>query len=217
MAAGAAPPTTTTNNMTTTTILHPGSVYLRDDLLTNDYNGRGARRSTDDISSIITSIIPRAHKSLKEHRLGVSVCYDDDRDLNKFFVTNIKNKLQEQHLLPRLSYETESRRDIYILNPTYAIYNREVNTLIAELEYRNDIDIMKLDKFESNVTRKKYIKITLDSIKARDDLNSLGKVIMFQREFPAKAKIGSPTQTTSPTNGSTIAGGSSSSSSSTLR
>ena len=50
-------------------------LYVRDKLLRKDYDGRGARRSSDDLLSILTEIIPSVPKSIVERRLGFSVFY----------------------------------------------------------------------------------------------------------------------------------------------
>ena len=158
--AAAADPT----NDPSQTPQHTGSIYLKDDSLPDDYNGQGPRRSKDDICTILTDIIPRAPTSIVQQRLGYSIHYENDLDLNHFFKSNVIDRLKQQQLLPRLSYETEAKRAIYILNPPTYIYNMTEQQLLPEIEYRNGgIDITRLEKFESaRPPYKKYIKITLN-------------------------------------------------------
>ena len=89
-------------------------LYIRDNLLPKDSDGKGARRTSDDLSSILTEIFPRAPKSIVPKRLGFSVFYDNDYDVNPYFKPETKNKLQKHHLLARLSYATQAQREIYI-------------------------------------------------------------------------------------------------------
>ena len=92
-----------------------GEIYIRDGDLANDYNGRGPRRSHEDIVTILTTIIPRPVKNIREQRLGYIASFPNDLDTNYIFRPEIVTKLQQKNLSARLSYETEAKRDIYIL------------------------------------------------------------------------------------------------------
>ena len=92
-----------------------GELYLRDNNLATDFDGTGPRRNTNDIYTAITEIIPRAPKSIKEHRLGYTVLFGDDKDANFIFKPEVQNKLLQKQLIARLSYNTEAHREVYIL------------------------------------------------------------------------------------------------------
>ena len=98
-------------------------LYVRDNLLRKDYDGKGPRRSREDLLSILTELIPSVPKSIVERRLGFSVFYAEDCDINSYFKPEIKTKLQQHHLLARMSYATQAQREIYILKTPDPIYN----------------------------------------------------------------------------------------------
>ena len=124
-------------------------IYLRDDLLTRDYDGNPPRRSIDDIYTILTDIISKAPSSIKQQRLGYLVYYKYDTDVNFIYKPENQAKLNQKQLTARLSYETENNRDIYILKSPGEIYDKSGVNLTLELEARNDIKILHLDKFIS--------------------------------------------------------------------
>ena len=94
-------------------------VYIRDVLIPNhslddDLN----RRTKDEINNILTSIIPRPTKSMRQVRLGYTASYPNDKDANFFFKPEIITKLKDQKLTVCLSHNTKEQREIYILRPT---------------------------------------------------------------------------------------------------
>ena len=133
-------------------------LYVRDKLLRKDYDGRGVRRSSDDLLSILTEIIPSVPKSIVERRLGFSVFYTQDCDANFYFKPETKNKLQQHHWLARMSYTTQAQREIYILKTPDHIYNKADDLLTAEIEHRNQITVLKLDNFFPNKSQKYTLK-----------------------------------------------------------
>ena len=133
-------------------------LYIRDNLLPKDFDGKGARRTRDDLLSILSEIISQPPGYIVERRLGFLVFYNEDRDVNSYFKPEIKNKLQQHHLLARLSYATQAKREIYILKTPDSIYNKADDLLTAEIEHKNNITVLKLDKFCSNKLQNIYLK-----------------------------------------------------------
>ena len=154
-------------------------IYLRDDLLTREYDGKTPRRTIDQMYTILTEIIPLPPHSMKQQRLGFLAYYQHDIDVNFIYKPENKAKLQQNQLTARLSYETENNRDIYILKTPLEIYNKSETNLTIELEERNAIQILKLDKFINEKSSKKYIKITLESKESRDELVKKGFINLF--------------------------------------
>ena len=60
-------------------------IYIRDLLIPKLSDGRGPRRSQDDINAIITSIIPRPTTSMRTVKLGFTIAYPNEEDANFFF------------------------------------------------------------------------------------------------------------------------------------
>ena len=164
-------------------------IYLRDILLPNDYDGRAPRRSADDIKQILSRIIPIDPGLIVKQKLGFSVCFQDENYVNYIFKREIFNKLQEEQLLAQLSHDTEVNRVIYILNAPDTIYNKPDAHLLTAIEYSNNVTLLRLDKFYSNLSRKRYIKLTLDNKKTRDDLIAIGKIHVFNAELPVRGKF----------------------------
>ena len=120
--------------------------------------------------TILTDIIPLPPYSMTQQHLGFLVYYQHDIDVNFIYKPENQAKLQQNQLTARLSYDTENNRDIYILKTPGEIYNKYEANLTIELEERNAIQILKLEKFISEKSLKKYIKITLESKESCDEV-----------------------------------------------
>ena len=172
-----------------------GEIYLRDDLLPSDYDGKTpARRSIDDIYIALTEIVPIAPKSIQEQKLGFTVQYEHDSDINFIFDPGQQQKLHDKHLSARLSDTTACNRNVYILKAPLTIYKKLESHLIAEIEERNNITVKQIERFEGKDKIKRYIKITLDSCEARNDLTAKGTVNVFHATLPAKKQFPRTTQ-----------------------
>ena len=150
--------------------MNKSHIYVRDDQLHYKYDGKGPRRSSDDIIAILTDIYTVPPISIKQQRLGFLIFYQNDTDVNFIYNPDIQTKLEEANLTARLSYETENYRDIFILQTTANIYNEPDHKTILRLQHQKDLNILRLVKFRSEESKKKYIKITLDSKEARDEI-----------------------------------------------
>ena len=117
--------------------MYNSHIYVRDDQLYYKYDGKGPRRSTDDIIDIITGINPVPPTSVKQHRLGFLIYYQNDRDVNFIYNPDIQTKLEQANLTARLSYETENYRDIFILQTTATIYDEPDHKTTLSLEQQN--------------------------------------------------------------------------------
>ena len=175
-------------------------LYIRDTLIPRESNGMGQRRTSTQINEILTGIIPRAPKSLKQVRLGFTAEYPKDEDANLFFNLEKINKLYDQNLATRLSYNTQLQREIFIPNVPQAYFDKLDGHLASELEQRNQISLLALNKFKSNKSGKRYIKIVMESKAAKDQLTSKGTVHLYQHELAALAKLSNDTHTSSTNN-----------------
>ena len=153
-------------------------IYVRDHQLHYKYDGKGPRRSSEDIITILTEIVPVPPVSIKQHRLGFLIYYQNDTDVNFIYNPDIQTKLEEANLTARLSYETENYRDIFILQTTANIYDEADHKTILNLQHQNGLNILRLVKFQARISKKKYIKITLDSKEARDE-NGYPRICSF--------------------------------------
>ena len=93
-----------------------------------------------------------------------------------------------------MSYTTQAQREIYILKTPDHIYNKADDLLTAEIEHRNQITLLKLDKFCSNKSQKIYLKITLDNSKDKERVCRQGILHLFNARLPARAKYYSASQ-----------------------
>ena len=164
-------------------------IYIRDILIDKESDGKGARRSLEEINEILTNIIPRPTSSMRKVRLGFTIAYQNDEDANYFLKDNVITKLQEKNLLARFSFNTQEQREIYIPNVPQSTFNKIESHLLVELEAKNSISILKLDKFHSFATSKNYIKIIMENKQAKDQLVNKGKVYLYQLELSALAKL----------------------------
>ena len=164
-------------------------IYIRDTLIPKESDGKGVRRSLEEINEILTNIIPKPTSSMRMVRLGFTIAYQYDEDANHFLKENVITKLQEKHLLARFSYNTQEQREIYIPNVPQSTFNKIEPHLLVELEAKNSISILKLVKFHSYATSKNYIKIIMENKQAKDQLANKGKVYLYQLELSALAKL----------------------------
>ena len=175
-------------------------LYIRDTLIPRETDGTGQRRTTTQINEILTGIIPRPPKSLKQVCLGFTAEYPNDEDANLFFKLEKINKLHDQNLTTQLSYNTQLQREIYIPNVPQASFDKIDGHIAIELEQRNHISFLALEKFKSNRTGKRYIKIVMESKAAKDQLTTKGSVHLYQHELSALAKLSNDTHTGSTNN-----------------
>ena len=165
-------------------------VYIRDELIPKENHSDDIeRRTKDEINSILASLIPRPTTSLRQVRLGYTASYPNDKDVNFFFKPEIITKLKDQNLSARLSHNTQSLREVYILNPPQSTHEKLDEHICVELEQRNKLNILYLEKFISLKTNKRYIKVILDSKDAKESLTAKGTVYIYQSKLPARAKI----------------------------
>ena len=131
-------------------------VYIRDVLITETPPGDDDlnRRSQDEIDNILTGLVPRPTKSMRQVRLGFTASYPNDKDANYIFKPEIITKLKDQNLTACLSHNTKEQREIYILNPPQSTYYKRDEHICTELELRNNISILFLEKFISSRSNK---------------------------------------------------------------
>ena len=165
------------------------SVYIRDKLIPSTGHENAAKRSKDDINITLTAIVPRPTTSIQQTKLGFMVTYPQDSDVNLFLKPENITKLLANNLSASLAHNTRDQRIIYIINSPQQTYDKIDAHLCVELEHQNDINILKLDKFISSETNKRYIKLILDSKESTDTLAKKGKVSLFGVNLPALAKF----------------------------
>ena len=78
-------------------------IYVRDDQLHKEYDGKSPRRSSEEIITILTEIVPVPPVSIKQHRLGFLIYYQNDTDVNFIYNPETLAKLEQEKLTARLS------------------------------------------------------------------------------------------------------------------
>ena len=161
---------------------------MRDNLLPKDYDGKSKRRTSEEIQGILAEVIPRAPKSVKQTKLGYRIFYDDDADINFFFKIDKVEYLKTKLLTPQLSYNSQEQRELYIIDISEEIYKKTDSTILLELEQENSLTILILEKFTSHKTNKRYLKLTLDSKNARDNIINKGLIKAFNENLTVLPK-----------------------------
>ena len=163
-------------------------IYMRDNLLPKDYDGKSKRRTSEEIQGILAEVIPRAPKSVKQTKLGYRIFYDDDADINFFFKIDKVEHLKTKLLTPQLSYNSQEQRELYIIDISEEIYKKTDSIILLELEQENSLTILILEKFTSHKTNKRYLKLTLDSKNARDNMINKGLIKAFNENLTVLPK-----------------------------
>ena len=116
---------------------------------------------------------------MQQVRLGYTASYPNDKDANFFFKPEIITKLKDKNLSARLSHNTQGLREVYIINPPQSTHEKLDEQICIEIEQRNKLNILYLEKFTSLITNKRYIKIILNSKEAKDSLAAKGTVYIY--------------------------------------
>ncbi|CAL4196220.1 unnamed protein product, partial [Meganyctiphanes norvegica] len=163
-------------------------VYLRDLAVPNDYVGKTTKRTIDDLRTILTEILPITPINIDEKRLGFLVSFSADTDINHFFKTETISKLREKQMTTRLSYASQLDREILILKTPDIIYRNPDAQITEEIQRRNNVSILHLEKFCSEKSKKNYMKITLNSKQDKADVIMNGVLHIFQVCLPVCTK-----------------------------
>ncbi|CAL4114050.1 unnamed protein product [Meganyctiphanes norvegica] len=164
-------------------------VYVRDLTVPNDHNGQIGKRTIDDLHTILTEILLTISPiSIDEKRLGFLVNFSADTDINHFFKPATISKLHKKQMTTRLSYASQMDREILILKTPNIIYTLPNLHLTDEIQQRNNVSVLHLEKFCSEKSKKNYIKITLNSKQEKVNVLKNGVLHIFQECLPVCTK-----------------------------
>ena len=139
-------------------------VYIRDEEIPKNNPKSITRRSKDEINLILSGFIPTPPKTFTPTNLGFYIHYENELDANYVFNPVIIQKLKDAKLTASFPEKTQHQREIYIPNVPDNIYQESDSNITVEIEQQNRIDLLHLNKFQSDKTQKKYIKLTLRTI-----------------------------------------------------
>ncbi|CAL4160951.1 unnamed protein product [Meganyctiphanes norvegica] len=130
-------------------------IYLRDLTVPNDYDRQTTKRTIEDLRTILTEILPTISPiNIDEKRLGFLLTYITDTDINHFFKPATISKLREKQMATRLSYASQLDREILILKTPNILYIKPNHQLTAEIQQRNNVSILHLEKFCSEKSKR---------------------------------------------------------------
>ena len=117
------------------------------------------------VEKLVQSLLPqrivfsKSFTTRKGYRFNVT----QESDVNLFFIPDIMNKLQENQLTPDLCKDTQKDRVLFITDVNLDTFYKNESALKNLICEANNINILKVNKFVVNHSRRRYIKIFLDS------------------------------------------------------
>ena len=148
------------------------SIYLQD----TGSNKRPLRVIEKFLFDLERSIKPCRSRATEK---GYIFFYPNDNDINFFFQTEIVNRIIANNLTVDLGKESQNLRTVFIPDISDDTFDMDNNLITDELEKRNNIKIIKLDKFKASKSKRLYLKIALDSHKSCSKSISKGHIALF--------------------------------------
>ena len=160
-------------------------IFLRDEQVIGP--NATNKRTISELHTILETIIPSdiVIQKIIPAGGGFFISHANDLDLNYIFKAEIIDKLKDNHFKTELAHRIQDLRKIVIPDIPTSIFNRSEVDLIAEINDKNDINILTLTKFDREEKNKKYFFITLDSITARNLTINKGKIIISDNHLSA--------------------------------
>ena len=171
-------------------------IFLRDEQV---LGLNASKRTIPEIQTILETIIPDNITILRINPAGAGyfISHANDLDLNYIFKADIIDKLKANHLKTNLAHRIQDLRKIVIPDIPDSIFAKSEVDLIAEINDKNAITTLTLNKFDAADKNKKYFFINLDSIAARNTVINSGKINISDIQFSAHKPISKPKNTQS--------------------
>ena len=150
-----------------------------------------APRTADDIKTLISHIIQKQPSNCtKVSQKGFIVSFTEDKDINCIFPLENQRLLQAKNLKAELAKKTAINREAFLRNTPSYIFNKTDSQILSEIQTKNHIKLLHLNKFE--VTKEarttRYLVLTLESKQARDRVISYTTINLFGTNLFAQAK-----------------------------
>ena len=155
--------------------------------LSNDAN---CSKSLLTVEKLVKSLLPRRIVFTRSliTRKGYRFDFTQESDVNLFFSPEVLDKLQEVQLTPDFCNETQKDRVIFIADVNLDTFYKSESALKDLICEANNISILKVNKFTvNNYSRRRYIKIFLDSNELQTRLLNKGNIKLDQVLYPIEA------------------------------
>ena len=107
-----------------------------------------APRTADDIKTLISHIIQKQPSNCtKVSQKGFIVSFTEDKDINCIFTPENQRLLQAKNLKAELAKKTAISREAFLRNTPSYIYNKTDSQILSEIQTKNHIKILHLNKF----------------------------------------------------------------------
>ena len=149
-------------------------------------------KTIDDITTHINNITHKqATNCTKVSQNGFILSYQEDQDINCIFTPRNLSLLYEENLMVQLANSTQQNRDIFLKNIPSYIYTKPDEQIVSEIEEKNNIKLLHLNKFQhvaTNTATISYFVITLDSKHDRDRIVANRTIKLFGTQQEAQPK-----------------------------
>ena len=159
----------------------PG-IYLADDA--------NCSRPLLDIEKLVQSFLPQRIVFSKSFTTGKGYRFDvtQESDVNLFFTPDVLGKLHENQLTPDLCKDTQKDRVLFIADVNLDTFYKNESAIKDLICEANNISILKVNKFVvNNRSRRRYIKISLDSKDLQTRLLTQANLKLDQVLYPVEA------------------------------
>ena len=138
-----------------------GEVFFRNTYLNRDGSERVI--SEERIKEILRDVRAVLPASITMKRRGAIIKLYHNSDINDI-LTRAKPLLQRYGIDPQLGKTTKPYREVMVSNVPEYVYNETLDNLKADMEKRNELDIIELKKCTNG-----HIKVTLKSREIKDE------------------------------------------------
>ena len=155
--------------------------------LSNDAN---CSKSLLTVENLVQSLLPRRIVITRSSitRKGYRFDVTQESDVNLFFSPEVLDKLREVRLTPDLCKETQKDRVIFIADVNLDTFYKNESALKDLICEANNISLLKVNKFVvNNHSRRRYIKIFLDSKEQQTRLLNKASIKLDQVLYPIEA------------------------------
>ena len=144
------------------------------------------RVKIDTVLEVIRQILPRTSTHILQYKTiedGFFFAFKNDTDVNPLFIQENLNKFKKLNLTPTLSSAMKNNREVYLPSLSNTSYYLPNDQLLNELENKNDIKPLFINKFIS-AGGIKYIVVTVATIESRNSIVKNSVKILDQELKP---------------------------------
>ena len=154
-------------------------IYLRD--------GMTPRRTLDIINPIIISLLPNGvnYTNSKLTPSGFIYRFPHETDPNSLFSRENYDKLTSESLSIDFAKNNQATRSFVVQDMSEDSYHQDAQTLIDDINARNHINVIKIDKFPTTLVRR-YFKIFVDTKDTCFRILTAAKIKIFNENLIVK-------------------------------